>query len=58
LVGADASRIVKEANRLLDDPTAYAAMAGAANPYGDGKAAHRISRALGGELCPSEQFQS
>jgi UDP-N-acetylglucosamine 2-epimerase (non-hydrolysing) len=46
LVGTETSRIVEEASRLLDDPTAYAAMAKAANPYGDGRAAERIVDAL------------
>ena len=42
LVGADAERITMEAERLLDDDDAYAAMAGARNPYGDGHASERI----------------
>lgn len=42
LVGADALQIVAESSRLLDDATAYAAMAKAHNPYGDGKASRRI----------------
>lgn len=42
LVGTDQAVIVAEARRLLDDPAAYNAMAHAANPYGDGKAAQRI----------------
>ena len=46
VVGADAQRIVPEARRLLDDPSAYARMAQAANPYGDGHAAPRIVQAL------------
>lgn len=46
LVGTDPERIVTEARRLLDDPQAYAAMAQAANPYGDGHAAERIAQAL------------
>jgi UDP-N-acetylglucosamine 2-epimerase (non-hydrolysing) len=46
LVGTDPERIVAEACRLLDDPQAYAAMAQAANPYGDGHAAERIAQAL------------
>jgi UDP-N-acetylglucosamine 2-epimerase (non-hydrolysing) len=46
LVGTNTSQIVHEATRLLDDPTAYAAMAKAANPYGDGHAAGRIINAL------------
>ncbi|MDD5467952.1 MAG: UDP-N-acetylglucosamine 2-epimerase (non-hydrolyzing) [Anaerolineales bacterium] len=46
LVGADAKRILSETRRLLDDPQAYAAMAHAVNPYGDGQAAVRIVQAL------------
>jgi UDP-N-acetylglucosamine 2-epimerase (non-hydrolysing) len=46
LVGTDQSTIVREATQLLDDETAYAKMAKAANPYGDGHAAERIIEAL------------
>lgn len=46
LVGTDSKRILDEANRLLDDPSAYAAMARAHNPYGDGEACARIATAL------------
>ncbi|MDD2695608.1 MAG: UDP-N-acetylglucosamine 2-epimerase (non-hydrolyzing) [Anaerolineales bacterium] len=46
LVGADAKRILSETRRLLDDPQAYAVMAHAVNPYGDGQAAPRIVQAL------------
>jgi UDP-N-acetylglucosamine 2-epimerase (non-hydrolysing) len=42
LVGTDPARVAGEAARLLDDPAAYAAMAHAENPYGDGHAAERI----------------
>lgn len=42
LVGTDPDRIVAEAERLLDGEAAYAAMARAHNPYGDGKSAARI----------------
>lgn len=48
LVGSNAARIVSEAARLLDDPTAYAEMARAHNPYGDGLAATRILETLRG----------
>lgn len=51
LVGTDHGRIVAEATELLSSEAAYAAMAQAASPYGDGKAAARIRhvvlRALG-----------
>jgi UDP-N-acetylglucosamine 2-epimerase (non-hydrolysing) len=46
LVGTETSHIVHEATRLLDDPVAYAEMARAVNPYGDGHAAERIIEAL------------
>ncbi|RME91591.1 MAG: UDP-N-acetylglucosamine 2-epimerase (non-hydrolyzing), partial [Anaerolineae bacterium] len=46
IVGTETARILAEANRLLDDPAAHAAMAKAVNPYGDGHAAERIVRAL------------
>ena len=36
-----------EAGSLLDDPAAYAEMAQAVNPYGDGHAAERIVGTLG-----------
>ena len=42
LVGTDSSAIVAEASRLLTDPEAYAAMAQAHNPFGDGYASGRI----------------
>lgn len=46
LVGTDAARIVTEAERLLDDEAAYAAMARAHNPFGDGRSATRIADLL------------
>ncbi len=46
LVGTDEDLIVREAERLLDDTEAYAAMARAHNPYGDGRAAERIVATL------------
>jgi UDP-N-acetylglucosamine 2-epimerase (non-hydrolysing) len=46
LVGTDEDLIVKSADQLLTDPAAYAAMAGAINPYGDGHAAQRSVAAL------------
>ena len=46
LVGTDADRIVAEATRLLDDDAAYAAMACAHNPFGDGRSAARIVELL------------
>lgn len=46
LAGTDTNQIVSDASRLLDDTAAYADMARAANPYGDGQAAVRIVQAL------------
>jgi UDP-N-acetylglucosamine 2-epimerase (non-hydrolysing) len=42
LVGTDTDKIVAEAERLLDDASAYQAMSRAHNPYGDGRASERI----------------
>lgn len=42
LVGADRSKIVGEAQSLLNDTDAYEKMAHAHNPYGDGMASKRI----------------
>jgi UDP-N-acetylglucosamine 2-epimerase len=46
VVGTDPERIVAVAGRLLDDEAAYALMAQAVNPYGDGQAARRIAEHL------------
>jgi UDP-N-acetylglucosamine 2-epimerase (non-hydrolysing) len=46
LVGAVAGSIVAETERLLTDERAYAEMANAVNPYGDGQAAPRIVAAI------------
>jgi len=46
LVGTDPDRILRETQRLLEDPDAYAEMSGATNPYGDGHAAERIVEVL------------
>lgn len=46
LVGTDEERIVSETSRLLDDEAAYAEMANAVNPYGDGRAAGRSVAAI------------
>ncbi|WP_285713706.1 non-hydrolyzing UDP-N-acetylglucosamine 2-epimerase [Erythrobacter oryzae] len=51
LVGAEASVIVAETSRLLDDPRAYEAMAKAHNPYGDGTASRRIARIIADRHC-------
>jgi len=46
LVGPNYERIVEEAQLLLDDATAYSAMARGVSPYGDGKGAERIVKVL------------
>jgi UDP-N-acetylglucosamine 2-epimerase (non-hydrolysing) len=43
LIGTDKDRIISEVQTLLDDPEAYAAMARAHNPFGDGKSSERIA---------------
>ena len=43
LVGTDRGRIVHEVLSLLDDKSAYSAMARAHNPFGDGLASQRIA---------------
>ena len=46
VVGTDRARIVAAATELLTSPEAYARMANAVNPYGDGHASERILSAL------------
>lgn len=46
LVGTDVRTIVSAVDLLLDDAAAYAEMAHAHNPYGDGHAGWRIARTL------------
>jgi UDP-N-acetylglucosamine 2-epimerase (non-hydrolysing) len=46
LVGTDADRVVREAERLLDDEAEYTRMARIHNPYGDGRASDRIRQAI------------
>lgn len=43
LVGRDPARLVREAERLLDDPRAWDRMAAARCPFGDGRAGERIA---------------
>jgi UDP-N-acetylglucosamine 2-epimerase (non-hydrolysing) len=54
LVGTDSATIVREAEKLLEDPASHAKMARAINPYGDGKAAQRIVDVLMHGRC--EEF--
>jgi len=50
LVGPNRERIVEKTLDLIDDGGAYARMAKACNPYGDGRAAVRIVKTLGAFL--------
>ncbi|MFD2026049.1 non-hydrolyzing UDP-N-acetylglucosamine 2-epimerase [Promicromonospora aerolata] len=53
LIGTDENRIVAEAGRLLTSDAAYAAMAQAINPYGDGQSAARTLEATARMLAPA-----
>ena len=46
LVGADATRIVEAATRILDDEEERAAMSVVSSPYGEGRASYRVADAL------------
>lgn len=50
LVGTSATRILRASETLLRDPAAYARMARAHNPFGDGRAAARIARVIARSL--------
>lgn len=62
LVGTDRKNIIEETCRLLEDRAFYQKMSKAINPYGDGKAADRITRFILYEfgLCPRrpEEFNA
>ena len=61
LVGTDAEKIYQAATELIRDEEAYARMANAVNPYGDGQAARRIVRRIKYEFGliaePGEEFR-
>ncbi len=46
LVGTNVEKIVTEAKRLLDEETAYTAMANRVNPYGTGQTCRQIREVL------------
>jgi UDP-N-acetylglucosamine 2-epimerase (non-hydrolysing) len=52
LIGTAEERVVAEVNRLLTNEAAYAAMAQAVNPYGDGHSAQRVLDATARVLAP------
>ena len=62
LIGTAQERVYAETKHLLTDKEAYAHMAEAVNPYGDGKAARRIIEAIlyhaGHIHTPPEPFRS
>ena len=58
LVGTDRARILAETERLLLEPAAYAAMAHAHNPYGDGHAGACIANTLAAALNATPQSES
>ena len=51
LVGSGREGIVREAQKLLEDPAEYGRMANKQNPYGDGRASERIADLLTGVLA-------
>lgn len=57
LIGTEEDRIFGEVELLLDHPAAYAAMANAVNPYGDGKAAARAVAAIAQLLGIGERME-
>ncbi|MCX6164935.1 MAG: UDP-N-acetylglucosamine 2-epimerase, partial [Ignavibacteriae bacterium] len=50
LVGTDRKKIVSEASKLIDNKKIYQKMSKAHNPYGDGKACHRVLKFLRKEI--------
>lgn len=54
LVGTDEAVIIREALHLLDDDAAYAEMANAACPYGDGNSSAMIADIIGQRISPAK----
>ncbi|SLM91983.1 UDP-N-acetylglucosamine 2-epimerase [Brevibacterium yomogidense] len=50
LIGTEPERVIQEVSLLLDSPQAYARMANAVNPYGDGRATERVIAGILSEL--------
>jgi len=50
LVGTDKEKIIKEAQKLIDDKIEYEKMSKAHNPYGDGQASKKIVEFLKGNV--------
>ncbi|GAA1142914.1 non-hydrolyzing UDP-N-acetylglucosamine 2-epimerase [Nesterenkonia lutea] len=57
LIGTSEERVVEEVAALFDDPAAYAAMANAVNPYGDGQAASRTVAAIASMFGLGDRLQ-
>lgn len=55
LIGTSRQRLVDEVSLLLDSEAAYAGMANAVNPYGDGKAARRTVEAIRWKFTEGER---
>lgn len=55
LIGTHKQRLVDEVSLLLDSEEAYAGMANAVNPYGDGKAAERTVEAIRWKFAGGER---
>lgn len=53
LIGTDEDRVVAEVARLMTSDAAYASMAQAVNPYGDGQSAARMVEATARMLAPA-----
>ncbi len=56
IVGTTPARIVAAVSELMDNPDAYARMAKAVNPYGDGQATERILNILAGDSPEDNTF--
>lgn len=54
LIGTDKDRIISEICTLLDDDSAYSAMAKAHNPFGDGRSSSRIAEIIANAFQESE----
>jgi len=57
VIGTSSDSIYSETLHLLENPTAYQSMSKATNPYGDGKASHRICSTLKTILATSQKTQ-
>jgi len=56
LVGTDTALIIKESQKLIDDPKAYSLMSQASNPYGDGNASQKVIEFLKQTMLNKEEI--